>query len=129
MSPRIRNIFVYKRNSMFCLIKTLFLSFTRFSNLTSWYRSFTVLSTDVCVLISYYFCSLITVSKKWNIETMLTFPYSYNWQKFNNKMNEKRSQEYQSMDPEYVTGQINSCILELLLRQFCCLTFAPSRKS
>ena len=45
------------------------------------------------------------------------------------KMNEKRSHEYQSMDPEYVTGQINSCILELLLRQFCCLTFAPSRKS
>ena len=70
------------------------------------------------------FCSLISVSKKWNIETMLTFPYSYNWQKFNNKMNEKRSQEYQSMDPEYVTGQINSRILELLLRRFCCLIFA-----
>ena len=31
------------------------------------------------------------------------------------------------MDPEYVTGQINSRILELLLRQFCCLIFAPSR--
>ena len=49
--------------------------------------------------------------------------------KVNNKMNEKRSQEYQSMDPEYVTGQINSRILELLLRQFCCLIFAPSQKS
>ena len=61
------------------------------------------------------FCSLISVSKKWNIETILTFPYSYNWQKFNNhKMNEKRSQEYQSANPEYVTGQINSRILELL---------------
>ena len=47
----------------------------------------------------------------------------------NNKMNEKRSQEYQSMDPEYVTGQINSHILELLLRRFCCLIFAPSQKS
>ena len=47
----------------------------------------------------------------------------------NHKMNEKRSHEYQSMDPEYVTGQINSCILELLLRQFCCLIFAPSQKS
>ena len=47
----------------------------------------------------------------------------------NNKMNEKRSQEYQSMDPEYVTRQINSRILELLLRQFCCLIFAPSQKS
>ena len=44
---------------------------------------------------------------------MLTLPYSYNWQKCNNKMNEKRSQEYQSMDPEYVTGQIDSRILDL----------------
>ena len=51
---------------------------------------------------------------------MLTLSYLYNWQKFNNKINEKRSQEYQSMDPEYVvTGQINSRVLELLLRQFC----------
>ena len=33
------------------------------------------------------------------------------------------------MDPEYVTGQINSRIVELLLRQFCRLNFAPSRKS
>ena len=55
--------------------------------------------------------------------------YSYNWQKLNNKMNEKRNQEHQSMDSEYVTGEINSRILELLLRQFCRLIFAPSRKS
>ena len=54
---------------------------------------------------------------------------SYNWQKFNNKINEKRSQEYQSMDPEYISGEINSHILELLLTQFCRLIFAPSRKS
>ena len=47
----------------------------------------------------------------------------------NNKINEKRSQEYQSMDPEYVTGQINGRIPELLLRRFCCLFFAPSQKS
>ena len=51
-----------------------------------------------------FFCSLISVSKKQNIETMLNLPYSYNWQKFNNKMNESRSQEYQSMHPKYVTG-------------------------
>ena len=31
----------------------------------------------------------------------------------NNKINEKRSQEYQSMDPQHVTGEINSDILEL----------------
>ena len=30
--------------------------------------------------------------------------------KVNNKINEKRSLEYQSMEPEYVTGQINSRI-------------------
>ena len=33
------------------------------------------------------------------------------------------------MDPEYVTGQINGRIPELLLRRFCCLFFAPSQKS
>ena len=60
---------------------------------------------------------------------MLTLSYSQNWQKFNSKINKKRNQEYQSMDPEYVTGQINSRILELLLRRFCRLIFAPSRKS
>ena len=32
------------------------------------------------------------------------------------------------MDAEYVTGQINCRILELLLRRFC-LIFAPSQKS
>ena len=52
------------------------------------------------------------------LEEMLTFPYSYNWQKFNNEMNEKRH-------CEYVTGKINSCILELLLRRFYCSIFAP----
>ena len=30
------------------------------------------------------------------------------------------------MDPEYVTGQINSRILERLLRRFCCLIFATN---
>ena len=33
----------------------------------------------------------------------------------NNKMNEKRSQEFQSIDPEYVTEQINNRILMFLL--------------
>ena len=32
------------------------------------------------------------------------------------------------MDSEYVTGKINSHILELLLRQFCCLIFALTQK-
>ena len=33
------------------------------------------------------------------------------------------------MDAEYVTGQINHRILELLLRQFCYLVFALTQKS
>ena len=74
------------------------------------------------------FVLLYQFLKKQNIETMLPLPYSYNCQKFNNKMNKKRSQEYHSMNPVYVTGQINSDIQELLLRRLC-LIFAPSRKS
>ena len=58
------------------------------------------------------------------IETLLTLPYLYNWLNFNKKMNEKRNQEYQSVDPEYLTGQINSH----LWRRFCRLIFASSRK-
>ena len=33
------------------------------------------------------------------------------------------------MDPKYVTGQINSHIVELRLTRFCRLILAPSRKS
>ena len=40
-------------------------------------------------------------------------------------MNEKVSEH----GPEYITGQINSRILEPLFRRFCCLHFAPSQKS
>ena len=63
------------------------------------------------------------------METILTLPYPCHWQKFNNKMNEKRSQVYWSMNPEYVTGSFNSCILELLLRRFCQMIFELSQKS
>ena len=83
---------------------------------------FEFITQIICCIIHRCLCSrfisrFISVSKKWNIKTMLTFPYSYNWQKF--EQNEwKRSQEYQSMDPEYVSGQIHSRILELHLRRF-----------
>ena len=45
------------------------------------------------------FCSLISVSKKRNIETMLALPYQYNWQKFNNKMNEKKARSIRVWTP------------------------------
>ena len=66
------------------------------------------------------FFSLISVSQKWNIETMLTLPYLHNWQNFDKlKMNENRSQEYQSVDPEYVTGQNRILDQTILLFDFC----------
>ena len=115
---RIKKYFCLKKEEKcFCPTKKLFLCFTQFSNLISWRRSFNVLSKDVCILFSYFCCSLVSVFKKWTIERILTLPYK--WLKFN-KMNEKRSQSYQSMSPEYVTWQINSHILQLLLRQFYC---------
>ena len=83
---------------------------------------------QMSILFSCFFCSVISVSKKRNIETMLTLPYSYNWEKFNNKMNEKSSQEYQSMDPEYVNRKINSRIPQLLFRWFCCCDFCTVLK-
>ena len=42
------------------------------------------------------FCSLISVSKKRDVEGLLVLSYSYKWHKFN-KMNEKRSLGYQSV--------------------------------
>ena len=38
-----------------------------------------------------FFCSLISVSKKRKIETMLTLLFSYKWHKFSKKMNEKKA--------------------------------------
>ena len=73
--------------------------------------------------------SYISLEETEHRNNVLALPYSYNWQIINNKINEKRSQECQSMDPEYVTGQINSRVLQLLLRQFYGLIFATSRKS
>ena len=81
MSPRIKYMFVQERKAMFRLIEKLFLAFHAIFKLDFMTQIFTVLSTCVCVFISYFFCSLISVSKKWNIETMLTFPYSCNRQK------------------------------------------------
>ena len=60
---------------------------------------------------------LFSVSKKQNIQTMLT-PTYYSWQKFKNKMNEKRNQGYQSMNPEYVTGYFGASFEMILSLHF-----------
>ena len=64
------------------------------------------------------------VTDYWNVDN----PACFLNMTLNNKMSEKRSLKYQSMDPEYGTGQVNSRILEFLLRRFCYLIFAPSHK-
>ena len=59
------------------------------------------------------------VSKKQNIGIMLIFLCTYNWQKFNNKINETKKlgvSEYRHR--EYVTRQINSRVFELILLIF-----------
>ena len=61
---------------------------------------------------------------------MLHLPYSYNLQNFSNKMNEKKKPGVSEYGlPEYVTRQISSCNMELLLRQFYCLILGPPWKS
>ena len=49
------------------------------SNLFSWGRSFTILSTYFCILFPHFCCSLISVSMKPDIERILTLPYSHKW--------------------------------------------------
>ena len=51
------------------------------------YRSFTVLSTDICIFFSYFCCSLISVSKKRRINTN---PYLFIQVQRFNKIDEKK---------------------------------------
>ena len=62
-----------------------------------------IYSTNVRFLFSCFRCSLVSVSKKRGIEIILILIYF----KFN-KINEKRSQGYQSMGAEYIFEQIKS---------------------
>ena len=61
-------------------------------------------------LFPYFCCSIISVSKKLDIEIIQTLPYLYKWQKFG-KIYERKSQEYQSVGVEYIAEEINSLIL------------------
>ena len=77
----IKMSFVQERKAMFLLIKVIFVFDTIFKLGFITQIIYCIIHRCLC---SHFilFCSLISVSKKWNIETMLTFPYSYNWQKF-----------------------------------------------
>ena len=75
--PKNKTNFCLKEKAMLCFIKKLFLTFTQFSSLISSCRSYTdhLLSTYVRILFSYFFYSLISVSKKQQKKTMLALPY------------------------------------------------------
>ena len=107
------------------LMIMMMMFFTQISNLTSWRRRFTVLSTcfafsfytfvypHISVLFSYFCRSLISVSKKRDIERILTQGYRI-WVWMLNML---------------LSKLIVLFILQLVLRRFYRLIFAPSRKS
>ena len=92
MSPRIKYIFCLKKKSnvgnILNIFKLDFITQIIYCIITSCLNSLFIL-----FLFSYI------GFKETNIDKMLNLPYSYNWQKFNNKISrKKRKQEYQSMD-------------------------------
>ena len=97
---------------MSCLIKKLFLFFSRFSNLIPLRRSFSLLFTNVYVLkvFSYFCCSLLPVSKKQDVARILTLFI----QKAKVKKIIKKKQAWGIrvwVGAEYVTRQIINLIL------------------
>ena len=128
MSPRIKYIFAQEKKAIFCLIKKLFFVFQTIFK-TDFIKQIIYCIIHRCLCSHFIpFWSFISVSKKRNIETMLTFPYSYNWKKLTTTTKWMKKKSH-SMNPEYVTEKINSRILELFLQQFCCMSFALSQKS
>ena len=97
------SIFVKKKRNVCLIKKKIFIFYMIFK--LSWYRSFAILSTDVCFHFSYFCSSLILVSKTQGIERILTLLSQYKWQKFN-KMNEKINLGHQSVSMEYVLGKL-----------------------
>ena len=119
MSLRIKYIFCSRKKSDVLFNNYFYLS----HNFQAWFYNADHLlyypQMSVFPFHTFFVLLYKSVTKKWNVETMLKFPYSDNFQKLKTtKWMKKRSHEYQSMDPEYLTEQINSRILELLWDDF-----------
>ena len=110
-----KKIYFFVLKKMSCLMNKAIFNFYTISKLSWCNHLYTVLTTDVCLLFSYFCSFCILVSKTQGRERVVTLLYQYKWQTFN-KMNEKKVLRYQSVGAEYVTEQINSLILQLLLR-------------
>ena len=116
-SLRIKDILVQDQIAMFAWLKSYF---CLLHNFKTWFHNADhLLYHPLLSVFSFFILFLFSYIGLWEMEHRIIV---------NNKMNVKRSQEYQSMDSKYLTGQINSRILEVLLRWFCCLVFAPSQK-
>ena len=73
-----KHIFVQERKAMFHLAKKVIFVFNTIFKLDCIMQIIYCI-IQRCLYSHVIFCSLISVSKKWS---MLTFHYSYNWQKF-----------------------------------------------
>ena len=81
MSPKIKYIFVQERKEMFLNKKVIFVFHTIFK--LDFITQIIYCIIHICLCSHFIlFCSLISVCKKWNIEIILTFSYSYNWPKW-----------------------------------------------
>ena len=83
VSKNLKYIFLFKKRNVSINKKVLFVFHTIFK------LNF-ITQIIYSILFSYFCCSLVSVSGKWNIKTMLTLLYSYNWQKCK-KMNKKKN--------------------------------------
>ena len=101
----------------------MFRTFRVFSNWISSCRSFTLLSADGCLYSLFIPFLLSCISfKETGHRKVLTLPYSYNLQMFNNKMNEKKNSgvsEYEH--PGYVIVVFWSFLWDdfIVLFDFC----------
>ena len=75
------NLFFLRKKGIFLLNKKVIFVFDTIFKLDSITQIiYSITQRWLCFQFVLLF-SLVSVCKKWNIETMLTFPYSYNWQK------------------------------------------------
>ena len=122
ISPRIKYFFLKKKEKQCFEHFKYFQTWFHNADHLLYYPQMSALSFHTFSVLSYQFLR----NRTWKV---LTLPYSCSWQNFNNKMNEiKKPEVSECRHPEYAR-QINSRIVELLLRQYYCLIFALPWKS
>ena len=130
MSLRINCILVQERKATFHLIRQLFFVFNTIFKLDSTMQIiYCIIHRCLCSHFIPFSVLLYQSLRNGTYKQCEPFPIHAIGKSLNNHKMNGKSKEYQSIDPVYVTGKINSRILELLLRRFCCLIFAPFLKN